>query len=354
MEFENNFFKYKSFDLHLKGNLLEENKLFDLFDSKHSFKRGEVQKNIKKVYEKYGENFNIKYKEHVLPVILTKKTLPNGREYFSMKYDFPNRTLELLPFRIDFIDNVSMELNNITYIGNIHRTTQISGNEMVSICLRINKLLGAKKTRLIDAAGVYHNNKKIDLSYLKLLERGQTFYMNLGFDFEITNTQFMYFKFDNKRQMKKYLHTLIEKLRSIKIEDLKEEYSKILNIINLAVLENNKNNFQIILTDEYEFVEQNFSRYKDKAFESIPELFQESYYVLSVLNNTKFTYLYELLVDLFKNQDKELYIKLVQILAESYLHKVVYGEEEVTRTYNMDFMLLKKIRQDYFYSYSFY
>jgi hypothetical protein len=353
MEFENDFFKYKMFDLHLKGNLSEDTTVFDLYDKKQVFKKGEVQKNIKYIYEKYGESFNIKYKNHILPVILTKKYLPNGREYFSLKYDIPDRTLELLPFRIDFIDNISMQLNNITYIGNIHRTTNISGNEMVNICLRINKLLGAKKTRLIDAAGIYFNNKKVDLSYLKLLERGQTFYMNLGFEFEITNTQFMYFKFDNKKQLKKYVNELIERLKSIKIEDLKEEYSKILELINLAVKENNKDLFQIILTDEYEFVEQNFSRYKERPFESIPELFQECYYVLSILNNTKFTYLYELLVDLFRIQNKENYLKLIQFLSESYRHKIIYGEQEVTRTYNMDFMLLKKIRQDYFYSYTF-
>jgi hypothetical protein len=357
MEFENDFFKYKIFGLHLKGNLSEDAKIFDLFSKnskKHVFKKGEVQKNIKFIYQKYGENFSIKYKDHILPVNLTIKCLPNGREYFSLKYDFPNRTLELLPFRIDFIDNISMELNNITYIGNIHRTTKISGNEMVQICLRINKLLGATKTRLIDAAGIYHNDKKLDLSYLKLLERGQTFYMNLGFDFELTNTQFMYFKFDNKKQLKIYINDLIDRLKSIKIQDIIDEYNNILDLLNLAVKENNKNSFQIILTDEYDFVEQNFSRYKDKPFEIIPELFQECYYVLSILNNSSHIYLYELLVELFKNSDKlNLYSKLIQYLTESYRHKIIYGDSEVTRTYNMDFMLLKKIRQDYFYSYTF-
>ena len=361
MEFENDFFKYKMFDLHLKGNLLEDTKIFDLFSTNskiQKFKKREVQKNIKFIYDNYGENFSIKYKDHILPVNLTIKCLPNGRKYFSLKYDYPNRTVDLLPFRIDFIDNISMELNNITYIGDIHRTTSISGSEMVHICLRINKVLGAIKTRLIDDAGIYHNDKKLDLSYLKLLERGQTFYMKLGFDFELTNTQFMYFKFDNNKQLKKYITELIDKIKSIKIQDIINEYNNILDLLNLAVKENNKKSFKIILTDEYDFIEQNFSRYKDKAFELIPELFNEVYYVLTILNNQNLnhnlTYLYELLIVLFKNPEKlNEYSKLIEYLTESYRHKIIYGDQEVTRVYNMDFMLLKKIRQDYFYSYTF-
>jgi hypothetical protein len=72
---------------------------------------------------------------------------------------------------------------------------------MVQICLEINRILGVENIFLGDGTQVKceKNNEKMDLSLLKLIERGMTFYMNLGFDFDVTNCDWLYNRFSNKK-----------------------------------------------------------------------------------------------------------------------------------------------------------
>ncbi len=51
----------------------------------------------------------------------------------------------------------------------------------------------------------------MDLSYIKLIERGTTFYMNLDFDFEVIDKDWFYKRFSSTKELKKKIYSLIKK-----------------------------------------------------------------------------------------------------------------------------------------------
>ena len=106
-----------------------------------------VQNNIKILLKNFGSKFNIKYKKHILPVEIYKD---KNLKYYVLQYNIDDRTYNLFPFKIDFRDPITTELNNNTYIGNIHKTENINGSVMVEIVMVINKILNVKKTYIHD------------------------------------------------------------------------------------------------------------------------------------------------------------------------------------------------------------
>ena len=53
---------------------------------------------------------------------------------------------------------------------------------------------------LYDETKITYEGKDFDLSFFKLLEKGKTFYMKFGFDFELVNDeQWIYTAFTNKK-----------------------------------------------------------------------------------------------------------------------------------------------------------
>ena len=145
-------------------------KILDIL-KKYNF-TDDVQNNIKILLKKFGSKFNIKYKKHILPVEIYKD---NNLKCFKLYYNIENRTYDLFPFNINFIDPITTELNNNTYIGNIHKTDNISGSEMVKIVMAINKILNVKKTYIHDGTQIKCGTFEYDLSYMKLLEKNTTF-----------------------------------------------------------------------------------------------------------------------------------------------------------------------------------
>lgn len=346
-------------------------KIFNL-NKKYFYKKGQLQDNLINFYNEYGSRFKILYmppkekhkkKSDKIEIIikLFKVKLIGGAKYYRMIHDIPHRTTNLVPLQIDFIDNQTIELNNNSYIANIHKTYEISGTNLIKICLKINEILGAEKTRLYDGTSVNCDNVNMDLSYLKLLEKGVTFYMGLGFDFEVTHSEWFHIRYSNKNILKKEVSKLIKELRLIKIADIINEYRKLLKLINLVVIENNEQNLQIIIKDldivksaskEHDL---NSQQYKTNAYYFIPELYKECFEMLDILNNnTNYTYLYELMIDLFKDKTKcNNYTKLFFYLVESLTYKIIYGNHIITKKYGLKFRLLQVLRQNYSYSYTF-
>lgn len=348
-------------------------KIFDL-TKKHKYKKGYLQDNLNELYGEYGSRFIVRYKINnkskkniIINIIvkLIKMKLVSGIEYFSMIYNIPHRTTYLIPLKIDFIDNIKMKLNNFSYIANIQKTDEISGTNMVKICLKINEILGAEKTILGDGTSVKCNDGSMDLSFLKLLESEATFYMKLGFDYELTGNEWMYIRFLSKDMLKDTIVTIITELRSIKISNIIEEYKKLLQLIETCTIENNKQNLQIILKDSdltksisnEESNQSYYTYYKKDPYSAIPDLFTECYEMLNILNeseNSKHKYLYELMINLFKDKNEcSKYLKLFMYLVESIRYKIIYGNNVIVRDYGIKFRLLQTLRHNYLYSYTF-
>ena len=114
-------------------------KIFDI--QKEQNFTDDVQDNIKILLKKFGSKFNIKYKKHILLVEIHKDI---NLKCYALYYNIENRTYDLFPFKIIFRDPITTELNNNTYIGNIHKTENISGSDMVKIVMAINKIFKSK------------------------------------------------------------------------------------------------------------------------------------------------------------------------------------------------------------------
>jgi hypothetical protein len=354
------YLKYKQKYLDLKqSESLEQSgggKIFDLSKNYPEYKKGDLHKNLSNFIKKHGLNFKLKYEEHTLDIQIKKIKLPSQIEYFSMVYDIPARTYKLKPFVIDFIDPRTLEKNNNTYIRNIHKTDKISGTNMVKICLAINKILGADKTCLGDGTSIIceQNKEQLDLSYLKLIEKGITFYMNLGFDYEFTEKmEDIYFgvRYLDKSKFLNDLHKNLENIRNIKTNDLIKECKNTLTLVNEIIIDNYKKKFEILIDNSIPVVVDTIHQENPKN--KINDLFNECKTVLDILNKySNETYFYKLLIKLFKDSCAE-YSTLLNFVSKNNRTKIIYGNKKITRDYIKYFRYLSVYRHRFAFFYKF-
>jgi len=244
IKYKEKYLQYKNSNNILVGG---GKKIFNLSKT-YNYKKGKLQDNLIEFEKKFGNSFQIKYMDHILDIDLKKVKLPNEVEFYRMTYDIPHRTTFLTPIIIDFIDIKKTQKNNITYISNIQKTDKLSGSDLLKISLEINKILGAEKTMLYDGTRVKcdKNNEEMDLSLLKLIERDKTFYMNLGFEFEVDNDAWSYWRWSDKDKFMKEINRLLTNIRNIKTSDIIKEYKETLDLINDIIKDNYKGKFDIL------------------------------------------------------------------------------------------------------------
>lgn len=353
----NKYIKYKFKYLNLLKNTniqlgSGDLKVFDLSED-HEFRKGELEKNLKKLEKEYGGKFIIKSAKSNLEVEVSfyKIKLPSDLEIYRMKYDIPNRTTYLTPFIIDFFDPTKSEINSNSYIYDIQKTDKITGTQMVKLCLEINEVLGVNKVFLFDGATIKCGKKDLNLSFIKLLEYGKTFYMKLGFDFEITDHLSPYYRFKSKTKFKKEFDKLLENIKLIETIDIIKEYEKTLDTINLMIKENYKEDFKIYYDNSYPVELETYLEPNPK--DSIQEIFEECNEVLEILNENKDNkYLYEILIDLFKTNCEDYYTLYTYIISNQ-RKKLTYGEIEISRPYINDFNFFIEYIHKFYYSYTF-
>ena len=338
---------------------LSELDIFDL-NIHHSYKKYDLQNNLKNLKQKYNDEFIIKYEINKklikLKVNLIEKLLPNNKKFYRLYYVCPDRTTKLNPLMIDFIDIITNELNNNCYINDIHRLDNISGTELLLICLKICETLGVQKTNLIDISSIQINNVECSLSFIKLLETKQTFYMKYGFDYEISLTQLPYIRYENKDLLKLKISNLIDSIRKIKIKDIIKDYEITLNKLNeLNELNEINELYKLkIMIDNNSNPMENIEICKSQDYTDIDKLVIESYEIIDLLNKyNDVIYLYELFIKLFKSSPDE-YLILHKYFIENKRTKIIYNNIIVYREYIFDINVLILLMNSYYYSYVFY
>jgi hypothetical protein len=328
--------------------------IFNL-DLDYNFPKFNLQNNLYLLENMLGNEFEIKYTLHnklfSFKVNLIKKLLPNNTKFYRLKYiDDNNIYTRLIPLMIDFIDIITNKLNNNSYINDIHKINGISGTEFLLIALRINKILGVEKTNLIDTATIKINKIDCDLSFIKLLQNNKTFYMKFGFDFEISLTQMPFIRYENLFDLKQKVFNIIQNIKKIKIENIKNEYietKKILNIINI----NNMNKFNIKIDNFSTPIELN-EIFLENPTSYINSIFIECDEILNLINKYTFTYLFELFIELF-NKNSVDYLILQKYFIENKRTKIIFEDTIIKRDYIFDISMLLLLRNSYYYSYNF-
>ena len=309
---------------------------------KHNF-TDNVQKNIKLLLKNYGNKFNIKYNKHILTVKLYKNL---NIKCYELCYDIDNRTYDLAPFKITFHDPtiVPKQLNNNSYISNIHKTEQITGTEMVEIALTINKMLNVKKTYIHDGTNIKCGTLEYDLSYMKLLEKNTTFYMKFGFKFRIGSHDFIRFNTNDEKHI--FIVNVISKCRKIEIKSVLNMYLRISDLLHLIIKQQDYSKLKIQLIEPYDKTN---IWYKDKSHDSLIELFTETKLMIELLKNANFKYLYKFMLFLFN--DKEKCIKLDSIykyIIGNRTYKIIYKNITISYDFLFCFKILKALRYTMF------
>jgi len=340
----------KYIDQHAGGN----NKIFDLSEYKQYKFTDDVQKNIKQLEETFGESFTIKWGNITCPVILHTKTLKsNNISFYEIYYDMPYRIHKLKPFSIMFIDTKTLELGNNSYIAHIHKTTDISGSLMVSFVLELQRVLGVKKTTLHDGATVNCDDKQMNLSYIKLLERGKTFYMRFGFEHEINKSEWFMMRYKNEKEYKKDLYNTIDQIKKIKIDDIKKDYEDVLDVLIDVIKKGDHENFHIKLVTDTETGFKNPDyHYLNDPYSVILAIFRNAFDVLKILNSSKDEiYFYEFFIKLFKIRCHD-YLTLQNIINHR-IYSIESKNKKITFKYIPIFIRFASLKRISSYVYNF-
>jgi hypothetical protein len=315
--------------------------VLDLNKPPHVFNQG-LQLNLLKLYELYAPSFKIKYKKTLIEANIVYRKLTNGVKFLNIFNGDKTRDFLLRPFSIDFVDAVKAEFNNNVYIANIHKIENISGSEMVNMCIALCKLLGAHTIQIGDGAKIECNKEEYDLSFLKLIETRKTFYMRFGFENDINNA---YHRFKNIQDLKRVRNEIIDNIRSVKTSDIIAEYSNTLAILSKCIIEDGGDRFNVFLSDSDLVEKDNFYRKSDAAsYKHMSDLFTECYEMLSLLRNySSYKLLWKLMVYLFSS-DCENYGLIEKYIIKNTRSEIRYGGKVVKRYYVNDFIILRKLR----------
>jgi len=330
--------------------------IFNL-DLDYNFSKFDLQHNLILLEKLYGNEFIIKYtinnKNISFKVNFIQKLLPNKTKFYRLIYKCEdNRYNKLNHFMIDFIDIITNKLNNNSYINDIHKTNNITGTEFLLIALRINQILGVKKTNLIDIAFIKINNVECDLSFIKLLQNNKTFYMKYGFNYEISLTQLPFIRYENLYELKNKMDELLNRIRKVKIIDIKNDYINTKKLLqNISILENNK---FYIKNDNLSNPMENIEIYVNNPTDKIKNILEECDDILNLLEKYgNYEYLFELFIKLFEINSND-YLILQKYFIENKRTKIIFENIIISRDYIFDISVLLLLRNSYYYEYNFY
>lgn len=320
--------------------------------------KNNVQKNLRLLKSMYGTKFDILFKDKKVPVVLKKKFDSIWKcSFFELRYDTEKYySHDLLPFSIIFIDIFSQKKENNTFIANIHKTDQLSGSAMVELVLQIQRYLGVRKTWLGDGANVKCMNKSdMNLSFMKLLEKGETFYMRFGFKMDLDNA-YAFAKFSSEKDLRASLRVLLKDIRKITIKSIIDLHLKIIEILTEVITKRDWDQFKIANYSTQVTTEPELLYYTNDAYVDIPKIFQHAYDIIYLLNKSKHTKLIDYLIESFKDQTQcENFIQLYSnvIHPKEPYYQISYKKKQVTLDYLKKFDYLLLIRNSFWYYYTF-
>jgi len=314
-------------------------KIFDL-SLKYNF-TDDVQKNLSILFKKYGEKFKIKYNKIIVPVVLSKDIY---RKCFSLYYDVADRSYNLFPFKILFMNIITMVNDNVSYISNIHKTDEISGSNMIKLVIKINKVLGVKKSLLFDGTTIKCFNSEHDLSFIKLLEKKTSFYMKFGFKF-IMEPSNDFIKFNSNEEKHKFICNLIDKSKKIEIKEVKKIILKTLDLLNRIIKDQGYNLLKIKNTKVNDITNSWYITSNDDIFN---KLLIDCKSVLDLLSKSKDKYLYKFMIKLFNDSNQCIKYDIITKLILDTKTKIIYKNIIIDYKIFDSIKLLNQLRYSFF------
>ncbi len=245
-----------------------------------------------------------------------------------MKYNIKDRKHFLYPFKIKFV-SIDNTTGNDAYIQNIHKTDKISGSKMMQIVIAILKKLKVKRAYLRDGTRVNCNNKKLDLSFFKLIEKGRTFYQKFGFKFTVEHCPFSENLYESEEQVQQLVHKKLDEFKSITKDELIKQSSNLIKLYTEIINDRGYDKAKIYLYHSEEPFLAPIDKNRDNIFENI-----RSYDTLiMILSKFKHKYFYQILIELFNSKECSDYDFMMAYVIESRFYKVEYKSKKVIMKY---------------------
>ncbi len=299
-----------------------------------------LQENLKDLYKLYGNVFNIKFNNINIKVNMKYSQHEFTKmNYYSIFYDIEKRDFDLYPMKIDFIDRINKKINDNCYITDIHKTDNISGSDIIKLVLALCKLLKVNKAYIYDGAEVKCKNNYYDISYIKLLEKNNTFYMKYGFDFDISPGDWFSTYFTRKEDKKEYIMNLIKECKKVTNESVYKSYVNLLELCVKAI----KNNENIIQHNKY-IVETENTWISNVTSPDILNLIKDCGDMIKLVKNQK-GYLYQTMIKIFNDSEKCIDFDIInKNIVENKAFKYTYKNHIIDMSIIDCFKLLKSLR----------
>lgn len=315
------------------------------------FSTDKVQDNIKNIVKKHGNKFVLKNEATELPCVLNSVTeySNNNLTYYSLKYNIDVVSNFLLPFCVLFIDYRQVELNNNCHITNIHRTNKVSGTNIMKTLLKFFNMLHINRVTLHDGTRIYCNNREMDLSFLKLLEKGMTFYQKFGFKI-CRDTLFWHrMEYKDDESFSEKLANNLDKFKKIQLKYIETAYKYILEILYTVIKDQNYENLKLLLYN-HEGPRVLKNNYNNRS--SVMKLVRDIDIILKLVKKSGRKYLYELMIDLFYNNCND-YVFIEEFIIDNMLDTVIYKNKKVVLEDIKIFTTIKYIRNSALFEYTY-
>lgn len=319
-----------------------------------------VQTNLVTILNRYGKEFMVKYRDIIYPVIMSKFIInTNGLTGYRLYYNVSKPHSYLKPFEIFFIDPLQKKLNNNSYISNIQRTDEISGTAMVTFVLELQKRLGVEKTYLHDAATIICDDREMDLSLIKILERGEGFYSKLGFDYEpissIGQIGQLGLNFNSEEELKLEIEKTIGEIRNLRIGPIINEAVGILKLILNVIQSQKYEDFEVEYFKTEPFIIPVQTYHAENPYLEIKKIIEDCRLTIDILSLSNTDILYKFLIDLFNDPNRCHYFPTILniLMKEHPRYRVSFGSVTYTRNYTILFTKLSHLRHSFIMVYDF-
>jgi hypothetical protein len=278
----------------------------------------DYMKNIKNLYKYFGKEFYIKYNNILFPCILSieksfREESNSKDKIYILKYKVDETYNAILPFSIRF-DNID------TYVANIHKINNFSGSEMIKFVIHLLKLLKCDKVTISDAATVKCKDEEIGLSFLKLLEKGSTFYERAGFKLKS-------YEYNDTINIYKILDNILNNIKKIKIKEFIKPYKEFYKLLNTEI---DYNKIIIKQFSNNDFITENKKEIIDELFLNIINIIFNLEYKLNIenkLNTENNIYLSKFLLNLIKINDCTTYNNLLNAILAQNIYYIKYNNK---------------------------
>lgn len=301
-----------------------------------------VQKNISLLAKKFKNGFILKDNDIEIPCIIYKYYEPDNKNlyYYIMQYNKKDIDTFLLPLKIYFIDYYYLKKNNNCYIANIHKTENYTGSTIITTVLKFLKQINIKKVSLHDAASILCEpvNRSIDLSFIKLIEKGETFYQKFGFKF-VLGTEYSKMKFGSSKNLNKKLFNYLKKFKKVKNNDLIIIYKSILDIFFKIIDKQDYNNTKIYLLDSNIVYNKKTNYIRRFIIETVKEIDS----ILNILKKSQEIYFYKTLLRLFYDECYN-YIILKDYIIDNNFYGIKYEKKKILLDFQQIFQKIQLIK----------